>query len=74
MNRAGPLRTSAGTLAPPLTASAQDRRVFAVEAGTVTYANKLHENGRFKAKPPKTMFWGGLIDLSLTAICRLDPA
>jgi hypothetical protein len=74
MNRTGSILTSAGTLAPPLTNSARDRRLFAVDPETVTCANTQQEDGRFKAKPSETMLWGGVIDHSLTAICRLDTA
>jgi hypothetical protein len=74
MNRTGTMLTAAGNLALPMTTLATEVRVFAADVETVTPAVMPHEDGRFEATLSETMFWGGMTDHSLTAICRLDPA
>lgn len=62
-----------GDLALPLTAEAGGKRVFSAKADPVTHEMTLHDDGRLDARLWETMFWGGVSDHHLTAICRRDP-
>lgn len=68
------MTTYRGDLALPLTVEGSKGRIFSATADAVDYAITLTDDGQLEARMPETMFWDGVIDHTMTANCRRDPA